>query len=258
MQPLINLSVNDSKILNAVFDPESAPEAPKVTVDPLLPPDPQISNLGLLTALRAQEAAMIRLVERCTPARSTLSDDSEAQQEDKDAVYKKALHILNGITADHPNYASAYNNKAQLRRWRFGDRGVLAMRSSSEKTSPEAASAIMETLRDLDTVIRLASPSKTGAVSVMQGKLLAQAWTQRAAVFWGAAKDLAHEDAEVVEGEWEDWDTTRFEEEGSRCFFIAGLYGSEMGRAMAVMSNPTAKLCGNIVREALKRERCSA
>jgi hypothetical protein len=36
------------------------------------------------------------------------------------------------------------------------------------------------------------------------------------------------------------------------------VFGSEVGKAMAVVSNPHARLCGNIVKEALRRERCGA
>lgn len=54
--------------------------------------------------------------------------------------------------------------------------------------------------------------------------------------------------------EWMGWDRMMFEEEGSRCFYMAGLYGSEVGRAMTVMANPYARLCGAIVKEAIRGE----
>lgn len=254
MAPMINLSTNDTKILDAVFDPESAPSAPKISIDPILPSDSQIRNLSLLTALRAQEVSAIRLVEAYTPS------DGATQ---KHIVYLKASHILSGLIADHPNYASAYNNRAQLRRWRFGDRGVLVGGESEKNNDAEMSrNAITEAVRDLDSAIQLATPAPGfNAVFPAQGKLLAQAWTQRAAIFWGAAKDL-ESGGKVLESEerieWENWDKTRFEEEGSRCFFMAGVFGSEVGKAMAVVSNPHARLCGSIVREALRRERCGA
>lgn len=247
MAPIIQLSSNDARILNAVFDPESAPEAPKIEVDPILPPDPHIRSLSLLTALRAQELSAIRLVE----ANSRSSDPSSQ----KHIIYKKALHILDGLIADHPTYASAYNNRAQLHRWRYGDRGVLV--DVNRSRNEEAKLAMEDAIHDLDMAIQLATPlAKTRAVSPQQGKLLAQAWTQRAAIFWGAAKDLEKGGA-VIEGtQRTNWDRTRFEEEGSRCFFMAGMFGSEVGKAMAVHSNPHAKVCGAIVRNALQMERC--
>jgi hypothetical protein len=258
MAATLHLSSNDARILNKVFDPESAPEAPKIAIDPILPADARIRNLSLLTALRAQEMSAIRLVEALTT-----SSDSPSLLSRKHAVYTKALHILSGLIADHPNYASAYNNRAQLHRWRYGDRGVLVQPMGAENANvDEARIAIENALHDLDSAISLASPVKgSNTVSPAQGKLLAQAWTQRAAIFWGAAKDLGR-GGQVNIGEedmeWREWDKTRFEEEGSRCFYMAGIFGSEVGKAMAVVANPHARLCGNIVKEALRRERCGA
>jgi len=258
MAASVRLSSNDARILNVVFDPESAPEAPKIEIDPILPPDPHIHNLSLLTALRAQEVSAIRLVEAYTPRSESSSSLSK-----KHGVYTKALHILFGLVADHPSYASAYNNRAQLHRWRYGDRGVLVQSQSLQgNVDKEASKAIDDALHDLDAVVKLASPAKgTNSVSPAQGKLLAQAWTQKAAIYWGAAKDLTS-GGQVIAGEegveWRNWDKTRFEEEGSRCFFMAGIFGSEVGKAMAVVANPHARLCGNIVKEAMRRERCGA
>lgn len=250
MSQTATLTSNDLKILNAVFDPESAPEAPKIEMNLILPSDPQIHSLSLLTALRAQEISAIRLVEAYDP-----SKDSPAH---KHVVYLKALHILSGLIADHPTYASAYNNRAQLRRWRYGDRGVLVRTGSAKGADSQVAqSAVGDAVHDLDVGIGLASPAPgVNAVSPAQGKLLAQAWTQRAAIFWGAAKDLESGGSLLEGGEWEGWDKTRFEEEGSRCFFMAGLFGSPVGKAMAVVANPHARLCGSIVKEAMRRERC--
>jgi hypothetical protein len=254
MATQINLSNNDARILNAVFDPESATEAPKIEIDPILPPDQHIRNLSLLTALRAQELSAIRLVEAYSSSPKSLVSE-------KHSVYVKALHIISGLVADHPKYASAYNNRAQLHRWRYGDRGVLVQPGNSKGSSEGGARIAAENaLHDLDIAISLASPSsKANTVSPSQGKLLAQAWTQRAAILWGAAKDL-ESGGQVIVGEedveWRNWDKTRFEEEGSRSFFMAGIYGSQVGKAMAVVSNPHAKLCGSIVQEAMKRERC--
>lgn len=264
MKPQIQpaLSASDSKILHAVFDPESAPEAPRVTVDPSLPSDPRITDSELLSDLRAREVAAVKVVE------GYLGSDDRRKHD----AYLEALGMLDAIIKEYPMYASAWNNRAQVRRWRFGDRGVLTRKCATTPSGQvsEARKTIIQALSDLDQAIALASPSqhssKDSAISPSQGKLLAQAWTQRAAVFWGAAKDLGTPSTSLIPArggddggggvpEWSTWDKTRFEEEGSRCFFMAGLYGSEMGRAMAVLSNPTAKLCGSIVKEAMRRER---
>jgi hypothetical protein len=262
----IDLSKNDTKILAAVFDPESSTTTPNIEIDPLLPSDPQIRDLSLLNTLRAQELSAIRTVEQYTPSEpssprsSSSSEEEQHQDEGKDIAYQNAFYILNDITSSHPTYASAYNNLAQLHRWRYGDKNTLIQ---SHPQNPTLARAISNAVRSLDRTISLASPKHGSAVSPAQNRLLSQAWTQRAAIFWAASKDLAISNASIVdlgytETPWLDWDTTNFEEEASRCFYMAGLYGSEVGRAMAVIANPHARLCGNIVKEALKRERCNS
>src|SRR5262249_26799115 len=115
-----------------------------------------------------------------------------------------------------------------------------------------------------------ADDAGAGAVSPAQAKVLGSAWAQRGAVLFALARDLARERlhrvphllVDAVRGaagaeplpEWVRWDRARLEDEGSRCFFVAGLYGSEVGKAMAVVSNPYARLCGAIVREAVRGE----
>ncbi|QDS69819.1 hypothetical protein FKW77_010515 [Venturia effusa] len=262
----LDLSKNDAKILDAVFDPESSTSSANIEIDPLLPSDPHITDSTLLAALRAQELFAIRRVEHITEfapssPRSSMSSDHREEDgpDDKDTPYAEALSILNTIVEEHPTYASVYNNRAQLHRWRYGDKSTLVQ---PQPHNHAAAVAIANALRDADTAIKLATPvSIPRKVSPSQGRLLAQAWTQRAAICWQAAKNLSMHGWSVVDSQtdalpWQAWDKTNFEEEASRCFHMAGLYGSEVGRAMSVIANPHARLCGNIVKEAMKRERC--
>ena len=44
------------------------------------------------------------------------------------------------------------------------------------------------------------------------------------------------------------------EEMASRDFGFGGRYGNDTARQMAVKTNPYAKLCGSIVREAMTKE----
>lgn len=262
----INLSKNDTKILDAVFDPESSTSPANIEIDPLLPSDPHITDPTLLAALRAQELSAIRMIEQYTTSapsspRSTASSDheEEGQINDKDTPYNQALSILDKTVAEHPTYASVYNNRAQLHRWRYGDKLTIVQ---TQPHTPASRIAITNALRDLDNTINLASPTlELRNFSPSQGRLLAQAWIQRAAIFWQAAKDLSSPGTSIVNSQqdalpWKAWDKTNFEEEASRCFHMAGLYGSDVGKAMSVIANPHARLCGNIVKEALKRERC--
>ena len=48
---------------------------------------------------------------------------------------------------------------------------------------------------------------------------------------------------------------SELEEAASRDFAAAARYGDEVAREMSVRTNPYAKMCGAIVRNALKEER---
>lgn len=50
------------------------------------------------------------------------------------------------------------------------------------------------------------------------------------------------------------WSKMEFEAAASRDFALGGRYGNEIAKGLAVATNPTAKLCGQIVREAMKKE----
>lgn len=50
------------------------------------------------------------------------------------------------------------------------------------------------------------------------------------------------------------WEKIDFEEAASRDFALGGRYGNEVAKGLAVSTNPTAKLCGQMVREAMKKE----
>lgn len=246
MQP-VNLSKADSLVLQQVFDPESAPDKAEVIVDPILPADRNVQDAALLASLRAQEREAVTIVEQ-----HERSQRKDAQM--KDAAFKKALAILDSVVADHPNYASAHNNRAQLRRWRFGDRHLLCRPAPDcNAHTQQTASAVVD---DLKTAVALASPTRqTDAVSPAQGRLLAQAYTQLAAVYHAAAKTM--DEADVVQLECKDckgWSKEAFEDEASRLFYLGGLYGNEVAKALAVHTNPHAKLCGSIVQEAMRKE----
>ena len=241
----INLSKADSKVLAQVFDPESGPAKAEVIVDPALPADRHITSTDLLLQLKARERSAIQLIEGFEKA----ADKSEQA---KLEAYRKAIQILDKLVSEHPNYASARNNRAQLRRWRFSDRKLIVQkRSAVDAERKEASTAAVS---DLQNCIALASPSSPqDAVSPAQGRLLAQAHTQLGALYYAAAKDLEGE-AEVVCDGLSEWSKDGFEEEASRSFYLGGLYGNEVAKALAVHTNPHAKLCGNIVKEAMRKE----
>lgn len=50
------------------------------------------------------------------------------------------------------------------------------------------------------------------------------------------------------------WKKLDFEEAASLDFALGGRFGNEVAKGLAVSTNPTAKLCGQMVREAMKKE----
>ena len=245
------LSRADSAVLAQVFDPESAPTRAEVIVDPSLPEDRHILDTTLLVQLRSREKEAISIIEDFERNKARFPDAKESA---KDAAYRAALTSLDALIAEHPDYASAKNNRAQMRRWRFGDRNTLVRPKSLLYADQSAGGLAAEA--DLKACIASASPARQqDAVSPAQGKLLAQAYTQLGALYHAAAKDLeAGHEVDVVEIDGTTWSHGRFEEEASRAFYLGGLYGNEVAKALAVHTNPHAKLCGSIVKEAMRKE----
>ncbi|KAK4971128.1 hypothetical protein LTR66_009487 [Elasticomyces elasticus] len=239
------LSKSDSMVLAQVFDPESAPSVTEILIDPYLPADRNIQDERLLSDLKAREVEVIRTIE---------DFEKGSRQDTKHDVYQEALTSITDLIDAHPNYASARNNRAQLIRWRYGDRQTICRPRASQ--SRESTDAILAALDDLRHAIELASPPRPqDAVSAAQCRLLGQAYTQLAAIYYAASKDLASSDDMIVACEqFENWGQNAFEEEGAKNFRLGGLYGNEVSKAMSVHTNPYAKLCGAMVKEAMKKE----
>lgn len=246
MQPL-QLSKADSKVLAQVFDPESGPAKAEVLVDPGLPADRHINDAELLVKLKKRERDAISLIE-------TFEASKDQSAENEEQTFRDALAILDQTINEHPDYASARNNRAQLRRWRFGDRNMICQRRQSIDQNHAASAS--KAVKDLKRSIALTTPERpTDAVSPAQGRLLAQAHTQLGALYYAASKDLEQtEDVDVIEETFSGWTQEMFEEEASRLFYLGGLYGNEVAKALAVHTNPHAKLCGSIVKEAMRKE----
>ena len=243
----IALSKADSKVLAQVFDPESGPANIEVVIDRTLPVDRNIRDETLLSRLKSAEREAIQVIE-------TFEKSTNRTEQAKIRTYRKALARLDQIIEENPSYASARNNRAQLRRWRFGDRNMVCQRRSVPDAEKRAAA--QATVDDLKQCIALASPGRPqDPVSPSQGRLLAQAYTQLGALYYAASKDLSStEEVEMVCEDLTSWTKDQFEEEASRLFYLGGLYGNEVAKALAVHTNPHAKLCGSIVKEAMRKE----
>jgi len=90
-----------------------------------------------------------------------------------------------------------------------------------------------EIVADLEKAIELLRPSsRLGEVSELQGKVLQLAWTQLGVVMLGEGR----------------------EEEAVKAFTEGARFGGEVARGMCVKLNPVARLCGSIVKGALRKE----
>jgi hypothetical protein len=199
LEPPIQLTPSDNITLTRLFDPESSPSPNAhntVTISPELPADPNFPSPVLQELQKTEHAAII------------LAEDSSTTE---------ALSLLDQLIASNPLYASAYNNRAQLKR-------ILSY--------PR-----IEIISDLDAAINHGLPDRTSSgsaisVSVLQAKVLSAAYTQQGAVLLESG-----------------------EEDGAmRAFQEGAKYGGKVARVMAVRTNPYARLCGAIVKESMKKE----
>lgn len=141
---------------------------------------------------------------------------------------KKAEELLTKIITKYPTErGSLWNNRAQVRRLLEDIPGALA---------------------DLSHVIVLSTPTNHMDPSAEDSKVLPQAHIHRATIYMLLAKN-------EVPGKTTDADDSEtLESYASQDFIAAGKYGSGLGRAMGVRTNPYAKMCGAIVQTALKKE----
>jgi hypothetical protein len=140
---------------------------------------------------------------------------------------REAEQILTQTIDRYPNgRPSLWNNRAQVRRLSNNVGGALD---------------------DLSRVIRGWTPPKNVAASPDDAKVLSLAYTHRATIYMLASR------GEIM-GVLDDESFERLEERASDDFSMAGKYGSELARAMAVRTNPYAKMCGAIVQTAMRNE----
>ncbi|KAN0096274.1 hypothetical protein V8E51_015079 [Hyaloscypha variabilis] len=246
----ILLSSDDYQVLSHIFDLESAPAA-GIIVDSNLPPDQHIHNLALLSQIRGRELETIKHVKH-------LSKKGSGDVTTKHTTFEDSFQVFSLLIEEYPQYASAYNNRAQVIRWRYGDR--ILIHDATSVTNDRSSKMLEIALSDLDVAIRLGTPrSPSEPVSPSQAKLLAQAYTQRGTLLYTASKELKGESEKQARAlsnilSYKNFTTDMLEEASARDFSLGGRYGNEIGRAMAVRTNPYAKVCGNIVKEAMRKE----
>jgi hypothetical protein len=155
------------------------------------------------------------------------SAEYEAVRLAEQGSLKKAEELFTKIITKYPTErGSLWNNRAQVRRLLENIPGALA---------------------DLSHLLQLLTPQTGLSPSQEDAKLLSQAHIHRATIYMLLAKEVP---GKTVLAE----DSETLESHASQDFIAAGKYGSDLGRAMGVRTNPYAKMCGAIVQTALKKE----
>ncbi|TVY92469.1 Tetratricopeptide repeat protein-like protein [Lachnellula willkommii] len=263
-----SLTTHDLSILEKIKDPEAGPSAP-LLIDDSLPRDPHVSDTTTYQAVSIQERTIISSFQEIELRIAGLKPVSSQPPLSE---YLDCIKQLDALIEEYPKYASARNNRAQALRRIYGN-GILVRlpdSQSSEEAAPLDTAASNPTLfsvsttilTDLSTAISLLTPiTPFAAISPQAAKTLSQAYTQRGAFYHLTAKRLRSHEAELridasrLEARWK---TIDFEEHASNDFMLGGRYGNEIAKALAVSANPTAKLCGEMVREAMRKEYAGA
>lgn len=247
--------MNREKIQDPEYDPSVV-----MQVDDLLPKDPNVTNITEYDRIVADERTIILAVQQAELQLAGLIPKTEADPLDS---YKECVSGLSKLISENPMYASARNNRAQANRRLFGDGMLIAGVQPSDnpliaKAHPEERLfAGDQTLSDLDTCVSLLTPTgPQPRISRHAAKILSSAHTQRAAIYHQTSKMLTRGGVLVIGPERKEatWQKIDFEEAASRDFALGGRYGNEIAKGLAVSTNPTAKLCGQMVREAMKKE----
>lgn len=254
----VALSKHDINILEKIKDPESSPLT-GIVLDSSLPRDPNITDTDVYERVVQKERDIIRSIQKIEAQLMRPGPD-----QGKDLAidgYKKCLSAIEDIISQHPDYASARNNRVQIFRRLYGD--AILLSETSDNPMPfenleaaEKKQIAVTALTDMETSIKLLSPpSLASPISPQVARTLSMAHTQRAAVYLKTAKLLLHRSLDVDDGLPESkWEKLDFEEAASRDLALGGRYGNPIAKGLAVSVNPTAKLCGQIVREAMKKE----
>ena len=246
MTNFTELSDNDIQVSKSVLDQQSwaSMSASSSLIDSSLPPSLPFFDPELLPTVQAAERAALLPLNIPFPSPHLLH---------------VALAQLTDLISLHPTYASAYNNRAQARRL-LGDYDI--------HSEPEQWSMIWD---DLCEAIRLATPIVAGAkVSVRHGNLLAAAHTQRGLLILSLVRSTNGSISKTGGGlgnetDWVNYkhrlpkqfwglDTIDLEAMASRDFETAGRYGDKAAWEMSAATNPYARLCGEIVKKAIRAE----
>lgn len=129
--------------------------------------------------------------------------------------------------------------------------------SDSTFTDPANTHTVSRLFDDLGQAINLCTPpSPADPVSPVQARVLANAHTHRGYLLLKAARARRNcrEGSGLGSGQLWELCFDQLEEVASRDFFSGGRYGNKIAQQLAVQTNPYAKMCGAIVKEAMRKE----
>ncbi|KAI9046288.1 protein hmgX [Aspergillus affinis] len=254
-----SLTSNDSAILQALFDAESSPSA-AVTIDPSLPAYPAHLNLPdpdseAFETLKQRELSIVHSLIQSPTSTSTTTLPSQ--------TIHSAINALDALITKYPTYPSAYVNRAQALRTLIDHQSTPSSASTPEED--ETSSTLFSPLNvhptttlfnDLTQAITLSTPlSPADPVSSTQARILADAHTHRGYLLLRAARwKRTYPDSDSGPAKLQGVEPDQLEEMASHDFFLGGRFGNKVAQQMAVQTNPYAKMCGAIVKEALRKE----
>lgn len=221
----LELSRNDARVFEALFSSEGSPtEAPYVDTSTLSLPG--IAKSEYLRLHKAQSESL-KAINVPNP---------------EIAAVQNVIDTLSEILRQQPAFAPAYANRAQATRLLINDEEIFNL------TNKIYLEAIVE---DLERAIDQASPTTPNeALSQIRAHILATSYTHLAYLLLLASRT---NDAEVP-GKFKPTGGKTAEDMASEMFRLGGLYGNKIAQEMAVKTNPYAKLCGEMVKEALKED----
>jgi hypothetical protein len=226
------LSSRDKFVLQNLFD--SPPPAAGASSDAASASLPHFTE-PVFIAIRQREQNILRPL--------------AGHQQDNVAI-PGVIHDLSKLIDEHPQYASAHVNRAQAARLLLPVESLFSSDHSSESA---------RIFKDLGRGIDLASPLvSSDHTSPHQSEVLAAAYTHRGFLLLKAADMVKN--GQTVHGLdiLASSTATGIEEIASDDFARGGIYGDALGKQMAVKTNPYAKMCGAIVRDALQEEIAAA
>jgi len=225
MASATTLSKHDSHVLGALFDPEaSLSNTCQIKVL-----DNLYYDAYTLKHLKDVERQALASVNTVTPSSVDISC---------------TIQILSRLIEQYPQYASAYNNRAEARRI-----------SKDVEQLMNQVDTLNLIFADLEQAISLATPKHSlDTVSAEDAAVLASAHTHKAFLLYLASQMELPE--AVLSGvvDMAGQSREQLEECASKNFAAGGRFGNKLAKQLAVKTNPYAKLCGGIIKEAMRRE----